>query len=112
MITIIGDHTHSHGHSHGKPPAAPAADKKKEKSSDNEEEDDDKSTSEAKEQKTEAAPVSDAKGMCSNCKLVLLSLFLKRYPNAHDSLCCYFDGMPVWYYEFTLPFQSLEPSSF
>ena len=77
---IIGDHTHSHGHSHGKPPAAPAAaDKKKEKSSDNEEEeeDDDKSTSEAKEQKTEAAPVSDAKGLCSNCKLVLLSLFLK-----------------------------------
>ena len=74
---IVGDHTHSHGHSHGKPPAAPAADKKKEKSSDNEEEDDDKSTSEAKEQKTEAAPVSDAKGMCSNCKLVLLSLFLK-----------------------------------
>ena len=81
MITIIGDHTHSHGHSHGKPPAAPAADKKKEKSSDNEEEDDDKSTSEAKEQKTEAAPVSDAKGMCSNCKLVLLSLFLK--PDIH-----------------------------
>ena len=107
MITITGDHTHSHGHSHGKPPAAPAADKEKEKSSDNEEEDDDKSTSEAKEQKTEAAPISDAKGMCSDCKLVLLSLFLK--PDI-QMLCGYFDGMPVWYHEFTHPFQSLEPS--
>ena len=110
MIMIIGDHTHSHGHSHSKPPAAPAAaDKKKEKSSDNEEEDDDKSTSEAKEQKTEAAPVSDAKGLCSNCKLVLLSLFLK--PDIHMHMIR-FAVILTGYYEFTHPFQSLEPSSF
>ena len=104
---IIGDHTHSHGHSHGKPPAAPAADdKKKEKSSDNEEEDDDdKSTSKAKEQKTEAAPVSDAKGLSSNCKLVLLSLFLKPDIQMH-MICFAVLLMGCLVCEFTHPFQS------
>ena len=105
MITIIGDHTHSHGHSHGKPPAAPAADKKKEKSSDNEEEDDDKSISKAKEQKTVAAPVSDAKGMCSNCKLVLLPLFLKPDIQMH-MICFAVLLMGCLVCEFTHPFQS------